>query len=115
MQRVQHRNSKILEGKSMSDAKNGVWAATNDRGHVIGEHHPRAKLTDADVGLVLDLRDAGLSYAQIAAKFDDGMRIGKQTIADICQGRTRRQTVMGHKRVRKTLAIAKGVRILDGG
>lgn len=82
----------------MSTDNGWRYAAVNDAGRVIGEHHHRAKLTNDDVDQILELRDAGLSYAQIVTKFDD-MRIGKQTVADICNGRRRAQTVMGHKRV----------------
>lgn len=53
----------------------------------IGELHQRAKLTDADVSLVLALREKGLTYRAIAAKFD-GLA-SKSGIAGICQGRTR--------------------------
>lgn len=94
------------QGESFSTPRVAVdpgWrhAAVNDNGRVIGEHHHRAKFTDADVELIHELRAAGLSYGQIAAKFDDGLRIGKQTVADICNGRRRGQTVMGHKKVSK--------------
>ena len=67
-----------------------VWR--NERGRRIGESHWRARLSDADVQQVLDLRDAGLSYAAIAAKLDDfEPPIGRSTIADICRGKSRSQ------------------------
>jgi hypothetical protein len=50
-----------------------------------GEAHPKARLSDAEVSLVLALADAGLSYATIAAKFE----VAKSCIAGIVQGRTR--------------------------
>ena len=65
--------------------------AVNAAGYRIGESHHRAKLTDADVDLILYLRDAGLSYAQIARKFDDGVTVSKSTVRDICLGRIRAQ------------------------
>ncbi len=65
--------------------------AVNARGHRVGESHHRAKLSDADVDLILYLRDAGLTYAAIAAKFDDGISISKSTVRDICLGRIRAQ------------------------
>jgi hypothetical protein len=77
-------------------------AAVNDAGRVIGEHHHRAKLTDDDVELILDLHDAGLSYRAIVAKFDDEVRVSIGQVWNICNGRKRRQTVMGHKRVSRT-------------
>lgn len=50
-----------------------------------GEAHPKARLSDEDVSLVLALAEAGLSYATIAAKFE----CSKGGIAGIVQGRTR--------------------------
>ena len=76
-----------------------VVAAVNDAGYVIGEAHHRARLADADVELILDLRDAGLSYAQITAKFDDDRRVARSTVAAICTGARRSQTTFGHRRV----------------
>lgn len=74
-------------------------ASVNDAGRVIGEHHHKAKLSDEDIELILELRDAGLSYGQIAAKFDDEPRVSKTQVWNVCNGVRRRQTVMGHKRV----------------
>lgn len=87
--------------------------AVNDRGYVIGEQHHRAKLTDHDVELILDLLDArevllaeyrkvGLSHGQvhkalakaqlseagIAGKFE----VSRRTIRDLRDGRRRNQT-----------------------
>lgn len=50
-----------------------------------GENHPKAVLTDHEVELVRKLRDEGMSFGQISAKFD----IGKSTVRDICAYRTR--------------------------
>ncbi len=65
--------------------------AVNASGYRIGESHHRAKLSDEDIDLILYLRDEGLSYAAIAAKWDDGVTISKSTVRDICQGRIRAQ------------------------
>lgn len=65
--------------------------ALNERGQRIGESHHKAKLSNDDVDTILYLREAGLSYGQIAAKFDDGMTVSKSTVRDICQGRIRAQ------------------------
>jgi hypothetical protein len=70
----------------------------NDRGHVIGQDHHRAKLTDHDVDLIRELRDEGLTYAEIAEKMD-GL-IGKSMVAHICKGRYRSQTATGQKALR---------------
>lgn len=66
--------------------------AVNAAGYRIGESHHRAKLSEADIETILYLRDEGLSYAAIAAKFDDGITVSKSTVRDICQGRIRAQT-----------------------
>jgi hypothetical protein len=72
----------------------------NDSGKRIGEDHHRAKLTDKDTELVFYLRDAGLSYLQIAQKFDDiDGGISRSTIRDIIKGRRRNQVPAATKRV----------------
>ena len=67
--------------------------AVNDDGRVIGGDHHRAKLTDHDVDLIIDLRAHGLRYAEIAEKFE----VSLSTVASICQGRRRSQTIMGQQ------------------
>ena len=62
----------------------------NERGRRIGESHWRARLSDADVQQILDLREAGLTYAAISEKLDDfEPPIGRTTISDICRGKSR--------------------------
>ena len=68
-------------------AKNRVFAV-NDRGLRIGEDHPRAVLLDAEVALLLELREQGLSLGTLAKKFD----IHKGTAAKICSGARRGQS-----------------------
>jgi DNA-binding NarL/FixJ family response regulator len=63
--------------------------ALNESGRRIGESHPRAKLLDYEVEQVLALLDAGLSYAEVARKFD----VSKSCIAHISAGRRRGQAV----------------------
>jgi hypothetical protein len=53
----------------------------------------RAKLSELDVELILELRDAGLTYAANAGKWDDGAAISPSTVRDICKGITRWQEV----------------------
>ena len=69
-----------------------------EAGDRVGETHPRAKRSDADVEQVLSLRDAGLSYGEIAAKFDDipGC-VSKSWVRDICTGRIRGQAPVRFK------------------
>ena len=61
--------------------------ALNENGRRIGENHPLAKLTDAEVALMLDLRDEGYSYAWLAEKFC----VSKSCARWICTGRNRSQ------------------------
>lgn len=63
--------------------------ALNENGRRIGESHPGAKLLDHEVDQVLALLEAGLSYAQVAEKFD----VSKSCIAHIATGRRRGQAV----------------------
>lgn len=61
--------------------------AVNDRGIRIGEDHQRAKLTNASVELIRQLREDGMSFGLIAQKFE----VGKATVYDICTFRRRAQ------------------------
>lgn len=71
------------------------FVRVNEHGRRIGEDHHRAKLSDADVDLILELRDEGLSYAAIAHKMDHvPSGIAKSTVRDICAGRIRGQVGM---------------------
>lgn len=72
--------------------------SVNDAGHVIGQDHHRAKLSNHDVYLILELRDEGMAYSLIAAKFETS----KATIADICKGRRRAQSAVGQKHLAPT-------------
>lgn len=62
--------------------------AFNERGRVVGQEHPRARLLDWEVDQVLELIEAGLSYAQVAEKFG----VSKSCVAHIASGRRRCQT-----------------------
>ena len=62
-----------------------VWV--NDRGLRVGEDHQNARLTNAEVDLLLALRDDGWSYRQLALKFE----ISKSGVRKICKGQTRCQ------------------------
>lgn len=75
------------------------WAAVNDAGRVIGAAHHSAKLSDDDIALIHELHAEGLSYAAIAAKFDEGVRVSKSMVAAVITGKRRCQTTMGHKRL----------------
>lgn len=52
----------------------------SDMGHPVGEDHHRARLTNAEVDQMRDMRDAGMMYKDIARHF--GVPI--TTVASIC-------------------------------
>lgn len=68
----------------------------NERGQRVGESHPGAVLTDHEVDLLLALREEGYSLAWLAKKFE----VHKQTVAKICSGQRRCQTVVAYRRTR---------------
>lgn len=59
----------------------------NSRGLRLGEDHRNAKLTNAEVDLLLSLRDEGWSYQSLAEKFE----LSKSGVRKICKGQTRCQ------------------------
>lgn len=74
--------------------------ALNARGYRIGASHHNAKLTDDEVETILYLREAGLSYAQIASKFDDGKTVSKSTVRKVCKGEIRAQVADRYRTLR---------------
>lgn len=73
--------------------------AVNDRGRRIGQDHPNAKLTDADVELIRDLHESeGLSYSALAEKFG----VSKMAICYIVKCRRRDQAAADWRRVNVT-------------
>lgn len=72
-----------------------LHVAINENGARIGEAHPRAKFTDADVDLLFELVDQGMTSAQIAAKLEMSL----DTVKKIRCGQRRAQTCAGHKLV----------------
>lgn len=81
--------------------------AVNDRGYRIGTSHPNCKLSDATIELILELRDAGLSYRQIAAKFDDP---GEPTVSfsmvrKVCLGLLRAQFIARVKTIADPIEV----------
>jgi len=61
----------------------------NELGRRIGESHPGAKLTDAEVELVHELLEGGMSFAKVAEKFN----VSKSCIQKIADGSRRAQRV----------------------
>lgn len=62
--------------------------AVNDKGYRLGEDHHRAKLTNHEVDLVLELLDGGMSERLVAEK----MEISRRTVRDYKAAKTRAQT-----------------------
>lgn len=73
----------------------------NDQGRRIGESHPRGKFTDKEIDMIRELADEGLTYRQIAAKFDEpGRAIARETVKSIVLCRRRGQTPARAKRIK---------------
>lgn len=81
-------------GKKLQAPRVGI----NSAGYRVGESHHRAKLSDKDIEQILYLRDAGLSCAEIAGKFDDGIEVSKSTVRDVCSGRIRGQAPVAYRK-----------------
>jgi hypothetical protein len=67
----------------------------NERGYRIGEEHPKATLTDAEVELLRKLNEAGLCYRELAEKFETN----KGTVAKICRYERRCQYAVKFKKL----------------
>ena len=73
-----------------------ITYAVDEKGNRLGEAHPRAKLSDADVELIRDIYEEGMeSLAGIASVFG----VHKATIADIVNFRRRATTPAGYRTV----------------
>lgn len=64
----------------------------DERGNRVGEDHPRAKLSNAEVDLMFELREPSdgsrpMSYREIAEKFE----VSKGHVSDILSNRCRRR------------------------
>lgn len=65
----------------------GRLVGVTDKGCRVGQDHPRAKLTNADIDLLLQMRDDGMSYGRLAEIFE----APKASVACWCKA-TRRNT-----------------------
>lgn len=81
--------------------------AVNEKGYRIGTSHPNSKLSDATIELILELREAGLSYKDIADKFDDPAEptVSKSMVYQVCQGLKRSQVVARIKTINDDLGV----------
>ncbi len=70
-------------------AVNKLLVNLNEHGRRIGQAHPRAKLLDAEIDLVFELKASGMSLAKIAAKMD----MSKSGVQKIINGSRRGQAV----------------------
>jgi len=69
--------------------------AVNERGIRLGEDHQQAKLTNAEVELIRELHEGGMSYSQLAEKFE----VSKSAIGWICRYQRRAQRPVAWKEV----------------
>ncbi|WP_137924640.1 hypothetical protein [Cupriavidus sp. 2SB] len=70
--------------------------AVNDLGLRIGEDHPMAKLTNADIERLLQLRaDTGWGYKRLGRIFE----ISPSQVKRIVQGQHRGQAAMGYRTI----------------
>ena len=83
-----------MAGITQSAKKRAI--AVNEKGYRLGEDHHRAKLTNHEVDLVLELLDGGMSERLVAEK----MEISRRTVRDIKAGRIRCQTPAVYRTVR---------------
>lgn len=74
----------------------------NDMGYVIGQDHPKAKLSDIDVDLIRELHeDYFFSYDKIVWVFRlRSTKVSKGFVRDICKYRRRCHTATGVKEMR---------------
>ncbi|NYT44589.1 helix-turn-helix domain-containing protein [Alcaligenaceae bacterium] len=71
--------------------------AVNERGYRVGQDHQGAVLTDAEVELMREMREAGdWTYDALAEKFG----VSKSAVAGICRYERRAQAATGWKEVR---------------
>ena len=75
-------------------ARTGCGVLVNDRGHVVGQDHHRAKLSDHDVWLIHELCAERIPHRQIAAKFE----VSLHTVKSISAGRRRAQTATDQRK-----------------
>lgn len=71
--------------------------AINDAGLRIGEDHQNAKYTNAEIEMVLTLRDEDKSYGEIARLAE----MPKSTVRDIIKGRRRCQYPADFKTIKE--------------
>lgn len=69
-----------------------LYREVNAKGYLIGETHPKAKLSDAEVNRMRDMHEKlGVSERRIAVVFS----VSRRTVRDILQYRTRTQVRAG--------------------
>jgi hypothetical protein len=87
-------DNKLGEG-SMADRI--ILVGMDEKGYRVGEDHPNAKLTDAQVAQIRLLHEEGfVGYRTLSRLF----KTPRSTISDICHYRRRASTLMGVKMVR---------------
>jgi hypothetical protein len=87
----------------------------NDKNYRVGEDHQCAKLSDAEVDLIHELRNPTdgakpLSFGEIARKFE----VSKGTVYDIINFRRRATAAVGYRRVKLSVK-APHSRLIERG
>lgn len=71
------------------------YVATNDRGLRIGEDHPNAKLSNVQIDELLNMREEGASYTELAKRFG----VCKSAVRHYCNGARRCQWPASWKKI----------------
>lgn len=83
----------ILTGRICTPVRRGIppgWLTYNERGDLIGQAHPKSKISDEAADEIALLHTVeGVSYKQLALRF----RISKACVRDIVKGRRRAQFI----------------------
>ena len=92
--------ARAIEGKTYplpARMVNETFIPVNEAGLRIGEDHPNAKLTNADVERIRDLHENdGMTYKALAEKFE----VSWHCIGRICRYERRAQTLANWKAIR---------------
>jgi len=72
-----------------------VLVKINEKGERVGDSHPLAKLSDSEVETMRRLNEGGMTYLNLAEKFEVPVR----TVKAICRYERRNQTVARVKEV----------------
>jgi DNA-binding NarL/FixJ family response regulator len=84
---------------SVPVAMMSILVGVNDSGYVVGQDHHRAKFTDHEVDLMIQLCAEGFTYKQVAEKFG----CCYTTVGDYVRCARRAQLAVGQRRVKRAV------------